>query len=267
MGYYERLRHDKIKGRGNFHMEQSFVIGDVHGCYEKLEKLLTYWNPDSEKLIFIGDLIDRGVRSREVVQLAMKLHKEYGAVVIGGNHEEMFLEWLDAPTNHFSFYYAVGGEETLHSFYDEESVQSTSPINLAKQLQQDFPEEVEFIKSLPDYVEFNHHIFVHAGINLGLRDWKNSGTKYFRSIREPFHTGKNKSGQTIVFGHTPTRRIYKNKKSDDIWIAPCKTKIGIDGAAVYGGLLHGLHIQGNGEYQLYSIENHKVSERSFSLAK
>lgn len=245
--------------------QQTFVIGDVHGCYTKLKKLLNYWNPDSEQLIFIGDLIDRGEQSRDVVQLAMKLKEEYGAIVIGGNHEDLFLDWLDAPLQQMSFYYMVGGEQTLTSFYNQELVQTLSPEKLAERMQQDFHKEIEFLRSLPDYVEQGEYLYVHAGVDLTLADWKNSGKLFFRSIREPFHNGTNHTGKTIVFGHTPTRRLHKDKR-DDIWTSHCQTKIGIDGAAVFGGKLHGLRIKGNGDFDLFSIDSENdVTTKSFEF--
>ncbi len=246
-------------------MEQSFIIGDVHGCYAKLEQLLTYWNPDVERLIFLGDLIDRGENSRGVVQLASKLQDQYGATIIGGNHEEVFLDWLDEPQRHTSFYYMIGGEETLTSFYNKEIVQSLSPTNLAEKMKHDFPKEIEFLRSLPDYIEKENHLFVHAGVNLDLTNWKYSGKQYFRSIREPFHDGINHTGKTIIFGHTPTRRLHEDKR-DDIWISPCESKIGIDGGCVFGGTLHGLRVKVNGDYQLYSIgANDNVTEKMLKL--
>lgn len=245
--------------------ECAFIIGDVHGCLKQLEQLLTYWNPDSEKLFFIGDLIDRGENSRGVVQLAMKLRKEYGAVVIGGNHEEMFLEWLDAPINHATYYYPRGGKATISSFLGEERFHSLSHTDLSKALQHFFPEEITFLESLPDYVEHEGYLFVHAGIDPRRKDWRDTEKMFFRSIREPFYTKENKSGKMIIFGHTPTRRIHPNKK-DDIWISPCKTKIDIDGGAVFGGMLHGLHLKENGEYQLHSItSNLEVRDQTFLL--
>lgn len=245
--------------------ESFFVIGDVHGCFEMLDRLLTYWNSDSEQLIFIGDLIDRGMRSREVVQLAMKLKEDYGAIIIGGNHESLLLEWLDSPTVHTSFYYMVGGEQTLASFYHQQMVHTLLPEQLAEQMTHDYAEEIHFLRSLPDYFEKSHYIFVHAGVNLDITDWKNSGSQYFRTIREPFHQGLNRTGKTIVFGHTPTRRLHPDKR-DDLWISTCKTKIGLDGAAVYGGKLHGLRIKENNVFQVTSIDaNFHITKDTFQI--
>lgn len=273
--FYKKLRipkYVKMMLRRSIRMNKEkkmkgsyFVIGDVHGCFEMLVRLITDWNPDNEQLIFLGDLIDRGDRSREVVQLAMKLNRDYGAMIIGGNHESMFLEWLDAPSAHTNFYYTAGGEQTLASFYDQQTVDMLLPEMLAEQLKQDYSEEIDFLRTLPDYMDEENYLFVHAGVNLDLKDWKNSGSQMFRTIREPFHHGVNKTGKTIIFGHTPTRRIHPDKR-DDIWVSPCKTKIGIDGAAVYGGKLHGLHLKENGECQLTSIDaNFTITTDKFHL--
>lgn len=244
---------------------RAFVIGDIHGCLANLETLLTYWNPDSEKLFFLGDLINRGENSLGVVQLVMRLQKEYGAVTVGGNHESMFLQWLQAPSRHSSFFYLVGGKETLASFYSEELVDKLLPPKIAEKLTEDFPEEIAFMQGLPDYVEHGEYLFVHAGVKLDIEHWQDSGSEFFRSIREPFHEGENNTGKTIVFGHTPTRRIRPDK-SNDIWISPCKTKFGIDGGAVYGGMLHGLHIRENNEYHLHSVDTKRnVTERAIQL--
>lgn len=97
-------------------------------------------------------------------------------------------------------------------------------------------------------------MFVHAGVNLLLKDWKNSNTNDFRWIRNPFIYEKNDTGKIIVFGHTPTMFIRSEMKSD-IWISPCKTKIGIDGGAIYGGMLHGLRINYDMPYEVVSVDS------------
>lgn len=53
-------------------MKKIFVIGDVHGCLHTLEKMLSYWEKNTEQLIFVGDLIDRGNFSPETVSLVKK---------------------------------------------------------------------------------------------------------------------------------------------------------------------------------------------------
>lgn len=233
-------------------MENTFVIGDIHGEREKAEILLKKWNTDNEQLVFLGDLVDRGPDSYGVIKLAMELVKKYGAKVVGGNHEDMFLNWLKMPFSEMDLYYPQGGRETIHSFFDKPMTHSFTPLHIANLLQEQFEEEINFLQTLPNYYEKDDYVFVHAGVNLALEDWKNSREIDFRWIREPFHYGKNETGKTFFFGHTPTPYLNRDK-SYNVWISPCKTKIGMDGGAVFGGMLHGSKIE-NGICTIHSID-------------
>ncbi|MDF2534352.1 MAG: metallophosphoesterase [Bacillales bacterium] len=251
-------------------MDKLFVVGDVHGQLNMLNKLLTKWNPDSERLVFVGDYIDRGHDSYGAIHLVKDLHEKYGAVALGGNHEAMFLEWLDNPEdvwfskwqenesiinfyeeagNSTSIWYVSnGGDKTINSFYSEENSNNAYkylPSRNANYIKNNFPDEVDFIRSLPNYFEWKNFVCVHAGVNLAYDDWKKTDESEFRWIRTPFHHMKNETGKNFVFGHTPTRNLHHDKYKNNVWLSPCKTKIGIDGGAVFGGLLHGLVIDGN----------------------
>ena len=77
-------------------MNKIFAIGDIHGCLEKLQALITNIgaDPQNDTLIFIGDYIDRGNSSREVVDYVIRLKKEYKKVVcLLGNHEYMLIRY------------------------------------------------------------------------------------------------------------------------------------------------------------------------------
>ncbi|MCU7667118.1 metallophosphoesterase [Bacillus thuringiensis] len=232
-------------------MNKYFVIGDIHGCYDKLIKLLEFWNPKEEKLIFLGDLIDRGDRSLDVLLHVKKLVEDYGAIVIKGNHEELFLNWLESPATQSVVYLNQGGYETVSSFMEGTNIGKHTPAFLTNYINDYFQEEISFLKTLPLYFYDELYIFVHAGVDLYKADWKNTRDLDFNWIRNPFIYGKNETNHTIVFGHTPTRLIHKDE-SDDIWVSPCGTKIGIDGAAVFGGKLHALRINGK-EFEGLSI--------------
>lgn len=230
------MKHNKIKGY--------FVVGDIHGCYSELRLLLdNHWNPESETLVFLGDLVDRGPESYKVITYIMELKNKYDVVVIGGNHDELFIEWLESPEDG-GYYYDIGGRETIDSFFGNRLSFELLPSVLAEKLKSDFPEIIKFLKELPSFFETEKFIFVHAGINLDLKNWSNSTDKVFKWIRKPFIYGKNDTGKKVVFGHTPTRNMNEDG-SDDVWFSPCGTKIGIDGACVYGGYLHALKIKDN----------------------
>lgn len=92
-----------------------YIIGDVHGCYESLcvliEKLPNKWD---SQIIFVGDLIDRGRRSCEVVELVIK--NNYSCIL--GNHEELMLEYYNALPNkeRKNIWVSNGGYATMESY-------------------------------------------------------------------------------------------------------------------------------------------------------
>lgn len=230
-----------------------FVIGDVHGCLPKLEELLKHWNPDNQQLVLLGDLIDKGEDSLGVILKAMKLKEDFGAVIIGGNHEKMFVDFLRDPNNKPQHYYSSGGRETIRSLYSGQDYASKYlPETVAKLIEDNFKEEVKFVRSLPDYWEAGDYLFVHAGVDFSKNNWRDTTRTQFRWIRDPFHKGLNQTGKTIVFGHTPTYILHKDRDNCGIWISSCQTKIGVDGGAVEGGLLLGLAISENG-YEVYKV--------------
>lgn len=228
-----------------------FVVGDIHGCLSKFEELLKNWNPDNQQLVSLGDLVDRGEDSLGVIHRVMKLQKEYGAVVVGGNHEQIFLDWLRKPTVTAHYYYGLGGRETILSFLKHKNYKGEfEAFEMAQWILKYFPEEMKFIRGLPDYWEWENYLFVHAGVDLSKEDWRETDPQEFRWIRDKFHHGENKTGKTIIFGHTPTFNLHPDK-SCGVWIPECQTKIGLDGGAVFGGLLLGLLIKDDA-YEVYA---------------
>ncbi|AKA44360.1 metallophosphoesterase [Paenibacillus polymyxa] len=224
-------------------MNDIFAIGDIHGSYDKFRALMKHWNPDKQQLVILGDLIDRGPDSLSVVRRCMELKKEYGAKILGGNHEWNLFDFIDKPNVYAKYYLEKGGRNTLQSFLGiKDSAIHKSPEKMAILMKERFFNELNFLRDLPDYYEHQHYVFVHAGVNLYLKDWKHTNPSDFRWIREPFHEAKNETGKIFVFGHTPTH--YLNPDGNcGVWVSPCQSKIGVDGGAVFGGYLLGLSIQ------------------------
>lgn len=254
-------------------MKKAFVIGDIHGQIRMLNELLKNWNCDSEQLVFLGDYIDRGEDSYGVLHRVQDLVSKYGAVAIGGNHELMLLDWLNDPEDYWFmkwredesilneeeeagmsqsiYYYIHGGDKTINSFYESRQAYKEKPSHHATYIKNFFENDIRFIENLPDYYEWNDYIFVHAGVDLDLEDWRDTPALEMRWTRKGFHQAINETGKMIVFGHHPTRYL-NHDKSNNIWQSPCGTKIGIDGGAVTGGLLHGLRIERDSK-TLFSI--------------
>lgn len=249
-------------------MDKVFVVGDIHGNYELLENILTKWNPKEEQLIFLGDYIDRGPDSLKVLQKVIDLTKNFGAIAISGNHEQILLYWLNntEKSSEFFFHEKVGGTATIHSLFPElkENIifSDVNVLELASKVKEQFSVEVEFIKNLKVYYEWDSYLFVHAGIDVHVEDFKETKEENFYWIRDEFHSTPHLAKEIVVFGHTPTPNLNKNK-SYDVWVSPCHKKIGIDGGVIYeNGQLHGVVItKGSNELTVYAA---KREEEVFS---
>lgn len=230
-----------------------FAIGDIHGCYNELNILLKEWNPENEQLVLLGDLVDRGENPFNVVQKAIQLQKEYEAIVLLGNHERMLLDWLEQPEFKKDYYYGQGGYETINSFFGNDITNHKEADEIANLMKIQFESELKFLESRPLYYEWEDFVFVHAGVNLNIEDWKNTSEREFYWIRDEFHFGNNETNKTFIFGHTPTSILHKTENKFDIWTSPCNTKVCIDGGAVYGGFLHGMKVNKEGIVTTHSI--------------
>ncbi|MED4852180.1 metallophosphoesterase family protein [Caldifermentibacillus hisashii] len=226
-----------------------YVFSDVHGCYNEMKELLKLWDRQNEQLIFLGDMVDRGYNSLGVIKAMMNLKKQYGnqVVILKGNHDEMFIDWLYLDPFNRSIHYFNGLHQTIKSFYqlDKKKFQKDTRKQRADYIIKKFPDIVLFIKELPLYYETENCIFVHAGIDLKNTQWKEDKQSLLW-IREEFFHSPIKSKKRIFFGHTPTQFLTSNK-SNDIWVSKNGDKVGIDGGCVFGGQLNGLKIDKSGE--------------------
>jgi len=202
-------------------MERILAFGDIHGCYNKLIRLMKQLkiNPEKDVLVFLGDYIDRGDQSKEVVDYLIDLKKQLTSTVfLLGNHEQMLLDYLNG--GNINPFLVNGGKKTLNSYFCENWLFSEADLKV------DFPREhLEFFYSLSPYYELEDYIFVHAGLRDGVPIERQELLDLLW-IREDFYFSKFEFGKTIIFGHTPFQQpfIYKQK-------------IGIDTGATYGNKL------------------------------
>lgn len=215
-----------------------FVISDVHGQLALFEALLKDYDSQLHQLVLIGDLNDRGPHTKECLLLGQQLVEREGAVYLCGNHEEYFLHFLADPENYYSSYLRNGGKETIESLLHQGATEEYSPTEMALMIRSRYKDLLEFLGKRPLYFQWANYIFVHAGVDLTKTDWKETSPHDFLWIREPFHQGQNKTGKTIVFGHTITPSLYGDLETTRLWISD--HKIGIDGGGVFGGSVHGV---------------------------
>lgn len=202
--------------------ERTFIVGDIHGCLDVLKRLMDkiHWRPDEDRLIFLGDYIDRGADSRGVVDYILEISKESSLVqCLLGNHENILLDFLS--TGDPRLLLINGGITTLES-YQVANERGDEPL---------IPRDhVAFFQKLLLYIELDDYYVVHAGFRPGVEVDKQS-LEDLIWIREPFIFSDYDFGKTVIFGHTPLAEplVMDNK-------------IGLDTGAVYGNRLTCLEI-------------------------
>ena len=199
---------------------KTFVIGDIHGCFDQLQTLLEVIKPDltKDRLIMLGDYIDRGPNSYLTLKKLIDLQKEFGdyhVVLLRGNHEQMALDYLHNP-KYLSSWRCNGGKSTLEDF---------------RKHGDDLANYEAFLQGLPMYYEDECYIYVHGGIRHGIRlsEQKESDLLW---IREEFFMNPVSEKKPVIFGHTPTQT------STGLWKPYIhQNRIGIDTGCIYGGFL------------------------------
>ena len=197
--------------------ERIFAIGDIHGCRTHLIRMLDLipWNPEKDRILFIGDYIDRGNDSKGVVDIVEQIKREYPQTIcLLGNHERMLLDYLGGRDR--MLYFFNGGGKTLESYG------LSARDNVVKGIPKSHR---EFFMNLQLYFETDDYLFVHAGLrpNIPLERQDPHDLVW---IREDFFMADVQYEKTIIFGHTPFREPL---------VQP--GKIGIDTGAVYGNKL------------------------------
>ena len=192
-----------------------YAIGDIHGCYKTLVKLIeeNLKVQKEDEIYFVGDYIDRGPGSRQVVDYLMqRIEQGYPFYLVRGNHEEMLIDaWVHQTTDHFMLWMLNGAEETLLSYnIDYQRHVDETCLN-------EFPEEhLDFFRKLPYYIELEDYIIVHAGINFRAGE-PFKDTRSMVWCRDCKNDLKQSGNRTLVAGHTPTplekirKRLRKNK--------------------------------------------------------
>jgi serine/threonine protein phosphatase 1 len=228
------------------------MISDIHGCIEPFNHLLELvsFDPDSDQLILLGDYVDRGPRSKEVVSRVMDLVHHHRVIALRGNHDQRLVDLITTNNSHVrSKFMEHGGVQTLLSYH--ESVSKEMNVERLQEVRQhiasNYEHHIEFLNNLPYYYEDDNHIYVHAGINPHYANWKEQPKHDFMYIKNEFILAKTRLSKKVVFGHTRAMEIHGKS---EIWFHD--DKIGIDGGCAYGLQLNCL-IYEEGNYSTRSI--------------
>jgi serine/threonine protein phosphatase 1 len=202
-----------------------YVIGDIHGRYDLLERIIVEINRDIEKFgssecltVTLGDYVDRGPDSRGVLDRLSRNPFPTHYIALKGNHEVMFEKFLDDPSVADSWR-RFGGLETLQSYGI-----STNDVRLGKgyakaslALGAAIPEaHLAFLASLKPYLIVGNYFLCHAGIRPGV-SLEKQNTNDLLWIREEFLSSERDFGKVIIHGHSPYEwpEVRKNRINID----------------------------------------------------
>lgn len=201
---------------------RTIVLGDLHGCSDALAALLRAIQPErSDRIVTLGDYIDRGPDSRGIIDQLLELARRAWLIPLLGNHDRMFLSLLGGRAFMRSNWMALGGEATLRSF----GVAAPELI----------PDRyVGFLRSCRSAYETPTHLFVHANYlpTLPLEQQPHYVLRWESlKLRTP---GPHYSGKQAVLGHSAQR----NGEILDLGHLKC-----IDTCCYGGGWLTALHLE------------------------
>jgi serine/threonine protein phosphatase 1 len=206
-------------------MDRFFAISDIHGCYRTFYELVvrTIKLKKSDRLILLGDYIDRGDQIKEVIDFIIDLkEKGFDITTLKGNHEAMLLDSILDPEM-YALWMMNKGSTTLDSF----------GIAEAGQIEKKY---IDFFSSLEYYREIGNILFVHAGFN----DFITDPFSDFESMiweSNPSYLNPLLQGKIIIHGHRPKFVDYVkmqiNEKSN---VIPIDTGCVYDKELGYGFL-------------------------------
>lgn len=222
-----------------------YVIGDIHGCFDLLVQKISDIDQDRSSqdylldapVVFIGDFLDRGSKSAEVLQLLFErssVNPEKN-ICIFGNHEQMLIDFLDDPAGKGRRWLKYGGIETLSSFgiLDiDENADLEELVKISSVLEQAMGDDlIAWIRKLPTLWKTGNVVCVHAGL-------------------DPQETIESQKKSTMVWGHTQFEKMVRD---DGIWVVHGHTifaepmfhsgRISIDTGAYKGGPLTAVKVE------------------------
>ncbi len=209
------------------------VIGDVHGMYDPLMELIAKVQgkySEIERWIFLGDYVDRGPKSMQVLDFIIE-GKLPGLVTLKGNHEDMMARWE-------SNWIPNGGDQTLDSYgfknwryrHDDSHEPYHSQLAPLAKLR----EHQRWVGKLPTIFEDDLRIYVHAGL-YPHESWRQDEDYDRLWIRNEFLQSHFDFGKLVVHGHTPYHSGSVHNGGQKLQIRP--NRINMDTASCFGGHL------------------------------
>lgn len=231
--------------------ERIYAIGDIHGRLDLLKDILnriekhaaTLPAPRSVHIVILGDMIDRGPESAEVLRYLHGVQQTTGRlIVLQGNHEELMLRALAAEPGMLRAWMRIGGSATIRSFGAEPPHRDDDQRAAVGDLLKVIPANlVEWIRNLPLTARSGDYLFCHAGIRPGVAI-KRQKRADLLWIRDEFLEDPKDHGVMVVHGHSVSADVEMRGN-----------RIGIDTGAYRTGVLTALYLEGE-DRQIISTE-------------
>jgi serine/threonine protein phosphatase 1 len=213
-------------------MSKYICVGDLHGCIDPLNAIISKYGIDST-YVFLGDLIDRGQHSKEVLSTVYSLKNK---IILRGNHEDMMLDGLSNSVhwNEGLYNWINNGGATVLISYGVDPVEikflwQDGDIEAIQRLAiKAIPQEhLDMLRSAKLFYETDKHIFVHAGID-PLKPLSEQHDHNLMWIRNYFlrHEDDYPDNKFICHGHTPQQDMKNAAK---------KHRLNHDGGYCYNG--------------------------------
>ena len=198
-----------------------YAIGDIHGCLNQLtslhKKILTNdkFKVKEDLLIYLGDYIDRGLKSKQVIDQIIKIKNEkIKTIHLMGNHEEFMVNFLFNKSNNIKNWLKFGVDQTFKSYgieivefikdgFKDIIIDKLRDILLEKMSS----EHIDFFMSLKTSFSSEKYLFVHAGIDPNKKLTEQTKEDYLWSRSDIFFDKDFKAEKIIVHGHTPEENI------------------------------------------------------------
>ena len=230
MGLFSKFFGKKDRVEDTFQVPEGelvYAVGDIHGRADLLDILLQKIFDDAKtqppsktiSLVFLGDYIDRGFHSKEVIDALIKLQAQMPNVIcLAGNHEDMLLRFLEDPLES-EVWLKVGGIAALASYgvYLPDQPDGDDLVAACNQLSDVMPRShLKFLNDLKEHHRIGDYYFVHAGVRPGIvLDAQQRQDKL--SIRQEFTEARVDYGVKVVHGHSAVRsaEVFSNRIAID----------------------------------------------------
>ncbi|MBQ8983616.1 MAG: metallophosphoesterase [Lachnospiraceae bacterium] len=220
-----------------------YAMSDIHGCMEQLNRKMKLVDLGGDnRIVFLGDYIDYGKASGQVLRYLYHLQQEYGeekVIVLKGNHEAMLLEWIDdfkkdyEPIMEALSYDSwmktdsVYGYNTLRTLITDDQLRqltemerkaSFSELNIlaVKMVLETNNDLIRWIRSMKSFYQTDTQIFVHAGVDEDAEEYWEWGTGDEIFLWK-FPASLGTFCKTVIAGHVGTGDIARDKAFHDIY--------------------------------------------------